>query len=281
MDIISTPWTPSPNRAHIGPKSWFAIGDVHGQADAFEAALTALPSLADGRYGLVLLGDLVDRGPDSMRCLELAENAADLSGADEVVKLPGNHELMMLDLAHRRDEAFIWLDNGGDETLNSMESRTGILRSYAEIADGLKSVLPDYWLNEAFPTHHIAGDYVFVHAGISPHQDTETFLAKSAKKSRLQAMERGHWAWIRWSFLQHAGMWPDAPNRCVVHGHTPALRSAVRDADTLARETLFPDGLRRVCLDGGAAILPQILIGQFKDDQARVHALRDDPGWLP
>lgn len=41
------------------------IGDVHGQLDMFQQAI-------DGVDDIVLLGDLVDRGPDSPGCLRLA-----------------------------------------------------------------------------------------------------------------------------------------------------------------------------------------------------------------
>lgn len=148
------------------------------------------------------------------------------------------------------------------------------------MAEGLRAILPAYWLDETFPTHLIVEDFLFVHAGVSPLKDLNSFLAKPPQKSRLQAVDDEHWAWIRWSFLQHPGGWPDSPKLTVVHGHTPAFRRPITSPMEF-EECLFPDGHRRVCLDGGAAIMPQLLIGEFFEDSVRVHALRETPGWLP
>jgi serine/threonine protein phosphatase 1 len=61
------------------------IGDIHGCAKTFEALLAQLPS----DEPKVLCGDLVDRGPDSKRVVELAiEN--------RIQSVMGNHELMLL-----------------------------------------------------------------------------------------------------------------------------------------------------------------------------------------
>ena len=60
-----------------------AIGDVHGCADEFETLLGRLALTRHDR--VVLVGDLVNRGPDSARVLELARRHAHRS-------LLGNHE---------------------------------------------------------------------------------------------------------------------------------------------------------------------------------------------
>jgi serine/threonine protein phosphatase 1 len=74
----------------------FAIGDIHGRADLFEALAAAIEAEDAARGGattnarggaqttnarggaqtaIVLLGDLIDRGPDSARVLGLARMA--------------------------------------------------------------------------------------------------------------------------------------------------------------------------------------------------------------
>ena len=47
-----------------------AIGDVHGCADEFEELLAKLELKPDDR--VIQVGDLVNRGPDSHRVIELA-----------------------------------------------------------------------------------------------------------------------------------------------------------------------------------------------------------------
>ena len=79
-----------------------AIGDIHGAYDRFVEILTA-SGLVDkqqrwigGRTHLVQLGDVVDRGPDSAKALDLLKrlekDAARAGGA--VHPLLGNHEVM-------------------------------------------------------------------------------------------------------------------------------------------------------------------------------------------
>ena len=53
------------NALDRGDRVW-VIGDVHGHADALENLITELDPNPGDR--IVLMGDLIDRGPDS-RCL--------------------------------------------------------------------------------------------------------------------------------------------------------------------------------------------------------------------
>ena len=81
-----------------------AVGDVHGAYDNFVAVLR-LAGLIDaedhwsgGRARLVQTGDVLDRGPDSRKALELLmrlEKEADKAGG-RVHALLGNHEVMRM-----------------------------------------------------------------------------------------------------------------------------------------------------------------------------------------
>lgn len=104
----------------------FAVGDIHGRSDLLAALFdeAALESRRAVRRVVVLLGDLVDRGADSLGAIDLAREAAQLAGADETVTLMGNHEAMMrlaLDAATPHADAIdalqTWIANGGDRTL--------------------------------------------------------------------------------------------------------------------------------------------------------------------
>src|ERR1700727_288979 len=75
----------------------FAIGDIHGRSDLLAALLdeAALePKLRDKR-AIVFLGDLIDRGPDSLGAIDLAAGAKVRIGANEDIALMGNHEAIM------------------------------------------------------------------------------------------------------------------------------------------------------------------------------------------
>jgi hypothetical protein len=81
-----------------------AVGDVHGAYDRYVEILRTTGLLDDrlrwtgGRTHLVQLGDVVDRGPDSLKALDLLErlekDAARAGGA--VHALLGNHEVMRI-----------------------------------------------------------------------------------------------------------------------------------------------------------------------------------------
>ena len=85
-----------------------AIGDIHGCHTALRGLLAAIaPQPHDT---LVLLGDYVDRGPDSRQVIELL---VELQQRTNVVALLGNHEEMMLNvLAGQLDHA-VWFKYGG------------------------------------------------------------------------------------------------------------------------------------------------------------------------
>jgi len=81
-----------------------AVGDVHGAYDQFVAILRAAEIVdADGHWAgghtqFVQLGDLVDRGPDSRKVLDLMmrlEREAEKAGG-RVYPLLGNHEVAVM-----------------------------------------------------------------------------------------------------------------------------------------------------------------------------------------
>lgn len=100
------------------PARTIAIGDIHGCLAAFDAILAALVLTSEDT--LVLLGDYIDRGPASRgvidRVLELEKQCT-------VAPLMGNHEVMLLDVLHQRDDPHMWLRYGGRETLASYGPR--------------------------------------------------------------------------------------------------------------------------------------------------------------
>jgi serine/threonine protein phosphatase 1 len=71
----------------------FAVGDIHGRSDLLGALIDAAarePRRLKKR-AIVFLGDLVDRGPDSLGAIDLAIGAAARIGANEDIALMGNH----------------------------------------------------------------------------------------------------------------------------------------------------------------------------------------------
>lgn len=92
-----------PSRA-ADPQRIVAVGDLHGDHQAWRAIARAARLIdqrghwTGGRATLVQVGDVVDRGPDSLKIIDDMERLrreARRSGG-QVVVLVGNHEAMML-----------------------------------------------------------------------------------------------------------------------------------------------------------------------------------------
>ena len=105
----------------------FAVGDIHGRPDLLEALLEAAAGEAERapRRELVFLGDLVDRGPDSLEAIRLAASAQATRRRGRLsIALMGNHETMMrmtLDPATPQSQALValqvWVRNGGHRVI--------------------------------------------------------------------------------------------------------------------------------------------------------------------
>jgi serine/threonine protein phosphatase 1 len=131
------------------------IGDIHGCLANFDALLQSIAPTPDDR--VILLGDYVDRGPESAGVVKRILN---LSQTQHVTTLKGNHEEMMLAARDSHDKFSDWLQNGGDDTL----------RSYAGVRGTLRDVPADHWhfLEQQLVNYLETDSHIFVHANAYP-----------------------------------------------------------------------------------------------------------------
>jgi serine/threonine protein phosphatase 1 len=231
----------------------FAIGDIHGRADLLDALIGEArrePRLREKR-AIVFLGDLVDRGPDSLGAIDLAIGAAARIGADDGIALMGNHEAMMrlaLDPETPWDVAVdaleTWIANGGDRTLAEFVEFDEPPGDVDELLAAARASLPPRvraWLASLRASWR-SGDILFVHAGVNPRVDIDAFLAVPWNTPLFRLNEDRHWAWVRRPFLEHRPGPKGFSGLFVVHGHTPndARRDASHD-DQIARFRLNLD----------------------------------------
>ena len=247
----------------------FVVGDVHGQAKVLAHVLDDIAQIdATGvPRRLIFLGDLIDRGPDSFGAVRLAMQAAERARVDDVIILPGNHELMMLDAILMPDLFMTdWLDNGGIAVANEVVPNTQASRD-AKFAATIKAAFdPDFLSIMANGSpYHKAADLLFVHAGLAPDEDADTFLSQE----RFGA-SGAHWAWIREPFLEWQSGWGPQKSWFVVHGHTPVTDKPLSLGEFLPlADKVKTHG--RLCLDAGAAFgIPQIAWAEFANAQYRV-----------
>ena len=187
---------------------FYAIGDIHGCDRLFDALIEAIEA-DDAEAGpadttVVLLGDLVDRGPGSAQVIEKARAWGQ---SRRVRYLAGNHEEMFLDSFRDLGVLRHFLKHGGKETILSYPIPKAEYNTLEldQLQKRLHTLVPQDHRDflESFEEMIHAGDYAFVHAGVEP---TRT-LDDQTRKDML---------WIRERFIGH-----DAPfEKVIVHGHT-------------------------------------------------------------
>lgn len=188
----------------------YAIGDIHGRDDLFAELIGLIRADNAARDGaevtLILLGDLVDRGPQSAQVVERAIRLKD--EFPDTRLLIGNHEECFL-AALTGDVRLLryFMRIGGDATVRSYWKDDLPLDSamFEEVAERLPSMVPESHVEFLGSGEDVIriGDYVFVHAGIRP--------GIALEKQALSDLR-----WIRDDFLS------DARDHgvMVVHGHT-------------------------------------------------------------
>ncbi len=191
----------------------YAIGDIHGRLDLFDRLLALLQvdnaERGRARARVILLGDLIDRGPDSAGVVRRA--MAPLGWAS-LTALMGNHESAMIEaLDGDRPMLQLWLGNGGVSALRSWGVPDVLIAegTNADIIDAaIAAIAPAEraWLLRARQSVQI-GDYYFVHAGVRPHV-------------ALDRQQLHDSLWIREEFLDSK-----ADHRAmIVHGHSVSVK---------------------------------------------------------
>ncbi len=227
---------------------YFAIGDVHGEADKLRRlhesildriAIETLPAC------IIHLGDFVDRGPNSHGVIEAVLALEALFAGSEkirVISLMGNHEQMMLDAYDSSEPDDSWWTQGGAETADSYAGGAGLANA------GWRETIPRQhitWMRRLPLIHQVPErKLVFVHAGIEPsvfpYEPERTYL------------------WTRSERFFNDDNWPDREQLkgiTVVHGHTPT--------------SFEPEcKVRRINIDTGACFGGPLTAVMLKDGEA-------------
>ena len=203
-----------------GGNVW-AIGDVHGYSDTLLALLDSLN--LSSRDRVVLLGDLVDRGPRSCEVIRIARENP------QIFSVLGNHEEMMLNsfdvdnIETMTAQQTNWFYVGGRATNQSYIDEFTNSQGQIDDFDLRMRVGKDLAWLDSLPHHIVLDDFRLVHAGYSPWdgdldlQSTDTLM------------------WIRGEF--HNSITPVDEKRTVVFGHSTVLGFGLRQTEIWKSET--------------------------------------------
>ncbi|MGL4496055.1 MAG: metallophosphoesterase family protein [Beijerinckiaceae bacterium] len=204
----------------------YAIGDIHGRSDLLNLIQQGIAEQEarrpPARTYEIILGDMIDRGPDSRGVIE--QLVTPVVGRERIL-LRGNHEIMAMQFLAEPEIFAQWRDFGGYETLMSY----GIPRRAVRTADEMTGLRDEFL--DVFPAAHRAalietklsfalGNFLFVHAGVRPGVP-------------LSQQSQDDLCWIREPFLSHSGDF----GAHIVHGHTP-----VKAAECVGNRTNIDTG---------------------------------------
>lgn len=224
----------------------YAIADLHGRFDLLCRAIDMIEEDAGEDGGtFIVLGDFVDRGPQSRKIIDLLMAGPQRPNWCWIV-LQGNHEAMMLEVLGSPTEHLMrwWMGNGGGQTLMSYGYSDG------DMILPLK-VPPEHmtWLAR-LPLTHEDAERIYVHAGVPFDQHVS-----DVKPQTLQWM-------LYHGDVEHndAEFHPDAQHisgKHIVHGHHqsalhPLLKPHRTNLDSFAWQTnRLAIGVFEDCSPGG------------------------------
>jgi serine/threonine protein phosphatase 1 len=206
------------------------IPDIHGCCRTFRRLVTDVLQLTPDD-DLYLLGDLIDRGPDSKGVLDFIQELR-MKGFS-VVSIKGNHEEICFKSANGSKYLEMWLNNGGDATLRSMG-----VTSADQIPERYQ-----YYLH-SLPNYILLDDFVIVHAALNfdfpdPFVDLDFMLwsrtcTPDIKKTGGRRLVCGHTPVTRTELEQSLQSdWIRLDNGCVYAGREGKGSLAALDLDSM------------------------------------------------
>ena len=162
----------------------YVIGDLQGCAHEAQVLLNRIADDAGGEARIVFVGDLVNRGPESLQALRRVA-ALSLASDGRIDAVLGNHDLHLLAVACGAQKA------GASDTLDAI------------LAAPDRDSLLD-WLRHR-PLALVADGHLLVHAGVLPQWSVDQSVALAGEVEAVLRSDR----WI--DFLRQ--MYGNAPDR--------------------------------------------------------------------
>ncbi len=163
--------------------STYAIGDLQGCYQQLQQLLHKVNYSSEKDF-LWFCGDLINRGPDSLKCLKFVKERVE---AAEAVTVLGNHDLHFLAVAAGLKPSF------ATDTLDEL------------LLDNHKYQFIDFLRQQPLCFYDTKLDFFLVHAGLIPQWDQQSALQEAGFVEKILLQDDNYE-----TFLKH--MYGDEPN---------------------------------------------------------------------
>ena len=168
----------------------YAMSDIHGYDEAFEEALQLVDLDSNERNKLILLGDYVNKGPNSKHVLYKIYQLS-CRYPKQIIVLRGNHDEMFLQWLLDKDDTFLQKSalttirsfspkkflkkkSRKPKTIHLNRARKKILKKHQPLIDWMQTLL----------FYYETDTQIFVHAGIL--EDAESWKHQTPKEYFLE-----------------------------------------------------------------------------------------------
>lgn len=241
-------------------KTLFVISDIHGYyREMLEALQKAGFDPSDADHVLVSLGDLFDRGPDSVRVFRY------IMALPRKILIRGNHELRLQSILEQRYVQSYDYSNGTVDTLHAFfgidcVAHGGIFMTSDD--DPTYRQLLAYL--QGARNYYEWGDYIFTHGWLPIDDSVPPRLLPSWRSAPAKAWHNA--CWLEWQQLYKTNAKPR--DKVLVCGHRSANMAYWFDPARTSSDysTFFGDGV--IVLDACTAVSGQVNVLVLSSMQA-------------
>ena len=158
----------------------YAMSDIHGYYREMYKLFDQLGNLhpmMDGKDKLILLGDYIDGGTDSLKTIEKIFILQE-SYPENIIALRGNHEDMFLDFLDGKDEAWLgadvdfktsktFLNEEQFKNVRELAIEGNLRKVYSYVRESMKKNHKDLinWMRK-LPYYFETENQIYIHAGV-------------------------------------------------------------------------------------------------------------------